>query len=77
MPELEPVAIAHMQLNDVRRQLLDAAAFGKRLPPEWLEHMAGRVADGLRIYTAALDSVTAVEVSGRADLNAPAGPPRG
>ncbi|MGK8508763.1 DUF6374 family protein [Nocardia asiatica] len=40
MPELEPIPFAQTQINDVRRQLLDAAAFGKHLRPEHLENMA-------------------------------------
>ncbi|MEU2030863.1 DUF6374 family protein [Nocardia amamiensis] len=58
MPELEPIPFAQMQINDVRRQLLDAAAFGKHLPPEHLEMMAGRLAEGLRIYTEVTGSGT-------------------
>lgn len=40
-----------MQVEDVRRALLDAAAFGKLVSPEQLEIMAGKLAEGLRIYT--------------------------
>lgn len=40
-----------MNLEQVRDQLLDAAAFGKYLPPEQLENAAGKIAEGLRIYT--------------------------
>ncbi|CAM4474074.1 DUF6374 domain-containing protein [Nocardia ninae] len=39
-----------MNLEQVRDQLLDAAAFGKYLPPEQLEHAAGKIAEGLRVF---------------------------
>ncbi|MFC9437943.1 DUF6374 family protein [Nocardia sp. NPDC057030] len=42
---------ARMNLEQVRDQLLDAAAFGKYLPPEQLENAAGKIAEGLRVYT--------------------------
>lgn len=58
MPELEPTQFAKMQINAVRRQLLDAAAFGKHLRPEQLESMAGRLAEGLRAYTEAIPPTT-------------------
>ncbi|MEU2124807.1 DUF6374 family protein [Nocardia niwae] len=54
MPELEPTQFAHMQISAVRRQLLDAAAFGKHLGPEHLENMAEKLAEGLRAYTEAI-----------------------
>ncbi|WP_433757455.1 DUF6374 family protein [Nocardia sp. CA-135398] len=41
---------ARMNLEQVRTQLLDAAAFGKYLPPEQLENAAGKIAEGMRIY---------------------------
>ncbi|MFF3224680.1 DUF6374 family protein [Nocardia suismassiliense] len=41
---------ARMNLEQVRDQLLDAAAFGKYLPPEQLEHAAGKIAEGLRVF---------------------------
>ncbi|MFB8283024.1 DUF6374 family protein [Nocardia colli] len=41
---------ARMNLEQVRDQLLDAAAFGKYLPPEQLENAAGKIAEGLRVY---------------------------
>ncbi|PXX66298.1 hypothetical protein DFR70_10345 [Nocardia tenerifensis] len=41
---------AKMNLEQVRDQLLDAAAFGKYLPPEQLENAAGKIAEGLRVY---------------------------
>ncbi len=42
---------AKMNLEQVRTQLLDAAAFGKYLPPEQLENAAGKIAEGLRVFT--------------------------
>lgn len=42
---------AFMNIDQVRAQLLDAAAFGKYLPPEQLENAAGKLAEGLRVYT--------------------------
>ncbi|MFI6868443.1 DUF6374 family protein [Nocardia sp. NPDC050406] len=50
MPELTRLEWARMNLDQVRRQLLDAAAFGKYLTPEQLEHAAGKIGEGLRIY---------------------------
>ncbi|WP_039804856.1 DUF6374 family protein [Nocardia araoensis] len=64
MPDQEPLPFARTQINEVRRQLLDAAAFGKHLGPEQLENMAGKLAEGLRAYTEAITAATA-----------PAGPP--
>ena len=37
-------------LAAVRRTLLDAAAFGKTLPPDTLEHLAARLAEAQRRY---------------------------
>ncbi|WP_433665198.1 DUF6374 family protein [Nocardia sp. CA-128927] len=37
-----------MSLEQVRGQLLDAAAFSKYLPPEQLENAAGKIAEGPR-----------------------------
>ncbi|WP_280243332.1 DUF6374 family protein [Nocardia abscessus] len=54
MPQPEPIPFARSQINDVRRQLLDAAAFGKHLRPEQLENMAGKLAEGLRAYAEAM-----------------------
>ncbi|MBF6467099.1 hypothetical protein IU427_18195 [Nocardia beijingensis] len=68
MPELEPTQFAQMQINAVRTQLLDAAAFGKHLRPEQLENMAGRLAEGLRAYTEAITSTTP-PTDGRACLD--------
>ncbi|MCX4095513.1 DUF6374 family protein [Nocardia sp. alder85J] len=47
----EPVRIpdAYQQIDQVRRQLIDAAAFSKHLTPEVLEHLAGTLALGLRL----------------------------
>ncbi|WP_306363869.1 DUF6374 family protein [Nocardia sp. CC227C] len=50
MPELSRLDWARMNLDQVRRQLLDAAAFGKYITPEQLEHAAGKIAEGMRIY---------------------------
>ncbi|MEV2223132.1 DUF6374 family protein [Nocardia vinacea] len=47
---LSQLDMARMNLEQVRRQLLDAAAFGKYLPPEQLENAAGKIAEGMRIY---------------------------
>ncbi|MET9490073.1 DUF6374 family protein [Nocardia sp. NPDC006630] len=49
MPELMPRDLATMNLEQVRNQLLDAAAFGKRLTPEQLENAAGKINEGLRV----------------------------
>ncbi|MFE7797655.1 DUF6374 family protein [Nocardia sp. NPDC057440] len=53
MRELMRIPFARMQLEQVRDQLLDAAAFGKYISPESLEHPAGKISEGLRIYTEA------------------------
>ncbi|MFE9322640.1 DUF6374 family protein [Nocardia sp. NPDC052278] len=50
MPELSRLDRAWMNLDQVREQLLNAAAFGKHLSPDQLEHAARKVADGMRIY---------------------------
>ncbi|WP_369690118.1 DUF6374 family protein [Nocardia inohanensis] len=50
MPELSRLEWARMNLDQVRRQLLDAAAWGKYITPEQLEHAAGKIAEGMRIY---------------------------
>lgn len=39
-----------MNLENVRDWLLDAAAFGKNLTPEVMEHAAGKISEGLRIF---------------------------
>ncbi|KZM71123.1 hypothetical protein AWN90_42180 [Nocardia terpenica] len=57
-----------MNLEQVRSQLLDAAAFGKYLPPEQLENAAGKIAEGLRIFleeTQHLAQVEDAEAPGR------------
>ncbi len=51
VPQLSRRDRARINLEQVREQLLDAAAFGKYLPPEQLEHAAGKIAEGLRVYT--------------------------
>ncbi|MFE7741522.1 DUF6374 family protein [Nocardia sp. NPDC057455] len=68
MPDLEPTQFAYSQINAVRRQLLDAAAFGKHLRPEHLENMAGKLAEGLRAYTEAITPSTPT-TDGRACLD--------
>ncbi|CAM4097758.1 DUF6374 domain-containing protein [Nocardia ninae] len=50
MPQLSRRDWATMNLENVRDQLLDAAAFGKYLPPEQLEHAAGKIGEGLRVF---------------------------
>lgn len=51
MPDPDRIDFAKSQVEDVRRALLDAAAFGKTLPPTPLEHLAGKLAAALKIYT--------------------------
>ncbi|MBF6330016.1 DUF6374 family protein [Nocardia transvalensis] len=41
---------AKMNLEQVRSQLLDAAAFGKYLPPEQLEKAAAKITEGTRVF---------------------------
>ncbi|MQY29290.1 DUF6374 family protein [Nocardia aurantia] len=47
----EPARIpdAYQQIDQVRRQLVEAAAFSKHLTPDALEHLAGTLATGLRL----------------------------
>ncbi len=51
MSELSRLDRAATNITEVKRQLLDAAAFGKHLTPEQLENAAGKLDEGLRIYT--------------------------
>ncbi|MGF6885965.1 hypothetical protein ABIA39_007522 [Nocardia sp. GAS34] len=44
MPACPLMKFATRQINEVRRQLLDAAAFGKHITPDQLEHMASKLA---------------------------------
>lgn len=44
-----------MNLDEVREQLLNAAAFGKHLSPDQLEHAARKVSEGMRIYAEETD----------------------
>ncbi|MGK8525139.1 DUF6374 family protein [Nocardia asteroides] len=67
MPDPDPIPFARSQIDDVRRQLLDAAAFGKHLGPEQLENMAGKLARSLRAYTEAIPP--APPTDGRACLD--------
>ncbi|WP_405494371.1 DUF6374 family protein [Nocardia sp. NBC_00511] len=55
MPELSRRDWATMNLKDVQRQLLKAAAFGKYLPPEQLENAAAKIGEGLRIFLEEID----------------------
>ena len=50
MPELSRRDWAIMNLIQVKRQLLDAAASGKTLTPEQLENAAGNISEGLRVF---------------------------
>lgn len=50
MPEPSSFDAADLRLEQVRRQLNDAAAFGKHLPPEQLENAAEKIAEAQRIY---------------------------
>ncbi|MFE3194065.1 DUF6374 family protein [Nocardia sp. NPDC059240] len=50
MPELSRLEWARMNLDQVRAQLLTAATCGRFLTPEQLEHAAGKIGEGLRIY---------------------------
>ncbi|MGW4364577.1 DUF6374 family protein [Nocardia takedensis] len=50
MPTPDHPDTPEAQLAAVRRTLLDAAAFGKTLPPTTLEHLAARLADAQRRY---------------------------
>lgn len=49
--ERSRISLAQTQIDNVRRQLLDAAAFGKRITPDQLEHLAAKLGDSLRILT--------------------------
>ncbi|MET8875640.1 DUF6374 family protein [Nocardia sp. NPDC004604] len=42
------IPLAKNTIDDIRRQLLDAAAFGKHVTPEQLEHMARKLADTMQ-----------------------------
>jgi|GEM_PF-4649659 len=47
MPACTTIELARQRIDEVRRQLLDAAAFGKHITPDQLEHMASKLATGL------------------------------
>ncbi|MGY2036600.1 DUF6374 family protein [Nocardia gipuzkoensis] len=49
MPELARRDFALLWLDQVKRQLQDAAAFGKSLTPEQLEVAAGKIGEARRI----------------------------
>jgi hypothetical protein len=53
MPELVPLDSANLWLDQVRRWLIDTAAFGKSPTPEQLENAAGKLAEVRRIYAEA------------------------
>ncbi|MEU0545674.1 DUF6374 family protein [Nocardia sp. NPDC005978] len=61
MPELSRLAWAHMNLDQVRSQLLDAAAFGKNLTPEQLENAAGKISEGMKVYAEEVSRLTVDE----------------
>lgn len=48
---LSRISFAQTQIDNVRRQLLDAAAFGKSITPDQLEHLAAKLSESLRILT--------------------------
>ncbi|MEV0462253.1 DUF6374 family protein [Nocardia tengchongensis] len=50
MPELSRLEWARMNLDQVRTQLLAAASGTRYLTPEQLEHAAGKIEEGLRVY---------------------------
>ncbi|MGW4718231.1 DUF6374 family protein [Nocardia sp. NPDC004260] len=50
MLETAPLGFAEKQIGEVRRQLLDAAAFGKSISPEQLENMAGKLLAALGAF---------------------------
>ncbi|MFE3797018.1 DUF6374 family protein [Nocardia tengchongensis] len=50
MPELSRLEWARMNLDQVRTQLLAAASGARFLTPEQLEHAAGKIEEGLRVY---------------------------
>ncbi|WP_433635531.1 DUF6374 family protein [Nocardia sp. CA-120079] len=50
VPESAPVGFAERQIGEVRRQLLDAAAFGKSISPAQLENMAGKLLSALEAF---------------------------
>ncbi|PXX56265.1 hypothetical protein DFR70_1206 [Nocardia tenerifensis] len=45
------VATARARIANVRRRLLDTAAFGKSLTPDQLEHLAAELGETLRVLT--------------------------
>lgn len=51
MPLDRHVQFAQLWLEQVRDRLADAAATSAALPPEQLNIMSGKVAEGLRIFT--------------------------
>ncbi len=51
MPLDRHIQFAQLWLEQVRDRLADAAATSAPLPPEQLNIMSGKVAEGLRIFT--------------------------
>ncbi|SUE28941.1 Uncharacterised protein [Nocardia farcinica] len=50
MTDPERIDYARREVEDIRRALLDAAAFGKTLSPTSLERMADRLTAAMHIY---------------------------
>ncbi|WP_280267950.1 DUF6374 family protein [Nocardia wallacei] len=53
MPARPTAEFARQQIDEVRRQLLDAAAFGKHITPDQLERLASKLATGVQALDAA------------------------
>ncbi|WP_155980886.1 DUF6374 family protein [Nocardia sp. CNY236] len=49
MPEFQRREFALLWLDQVKQQLVDAAAFSKCLSPEQLENAAGKISEARRI----------------------------
>ncbi|MGN2639597.1 DUF6374 family protein [Nocardia takedensis] len=47
--EFSRTSLALTQIDDVRRQLLDTAAFRKTITSDQLEHLAAKLARSLRV----------------------------
>ncbi|WP_280387736.1 DUF6374 family protein [Nocardia wallacei] len=52
MPARPTAEFARQQIDQVRRQLLDAAAFGKQITPDQLEQLASKLATGVQALDA-------------------------
>lgn len=70
MPARPTIAFARQQIDEVRRQLLDAAAFGKRITPDQLERMAGKLALSARALDDQQHATTASQERQRDDSQA-------